>query len=40
MFTPHPSPFSEREEVLVQVHDEEKDEDKEEDEEEEFFLLL
>jgi len=28
----------EKEEVLVQVHDEDKEEDKEEDEEEDFFV--
>jgi len=39
MFTPNPSIFAEKEEVLVQVHDEEQEEDKEEDEEEEFLLF-
>jgi len=39
MFTPNSSLFAEKEEALVQVHDEEQEEDKEEDEEEECLLL-
>jgi len=39
MFIPNSSLFLEKEQVLVQVHDEEQEEGKEEDEEEEFILL-